>query len=409
MQLLKKILPLGVLLLSGCTTVIDEHQGCSPDPVYIYFTSHSDINVGVDITTTRNGEAEPLPIGMMGMGYSTTADVIPSLNSFTTTDGLLHGLQNDKYEMVPSGESSYNIDPSEGVKTPEFPYIDSSAVSIYAYAPYNDTITPQHTPQDGWHLPIDVKADGGQTDYLYANTTISKGDYLEQGSIDLRLTHALIRLDVIIEYDEIIIGGGTEDNTEDDDEIIIGGGTEDNTEDDDEIIIGGGTEDNTEDDDEVIIGGGTEDNTEDESTESTPTISYVTDDNIKAKNDCEILAPGLRTTRSGDDETLTIKLYTNNDGQGYLRLKYGTVKVLNPRNYINGNNTVTQSIIPNDVADADTVTFYLLPGTKLFQFKMNDTTYKPYQGNNKDEANPMDYDQLPTTPGHHREIKIKHP
>ena len=402
MQLLKKILPLGVLLLSGCTTVIDEHQGCSPDPVYIYFTSHSDINVDVDITTTRNGEAEPLPIGMMGMGH--TADVTPALDRFTTAEELQaqlqEGMKHDKYLMSPaSDDQGYDITPSEGVKTPQFPYIDNSAVSIYAYAPYKEGITPLcHEVHKYWYIPLDIKADGGQTDYLYATTTCSQNDYQEEGYIDLDLKHALIRLDVIVGHDEIIIGGGTEDNTEDDDEIIIGGGTEDNTEDDDEIIIGGGTEDNTEDDDEVIIGGGTEDNTEDddeviigggtedntedESTESTPTISYVTDDNIKANNDYEILAPGMRTTRTDENGILTVKLYTDNNGVAYLRLKDGKVFKQNSLNVIGEQRYVEHDVISNEEAEADTVTFYLVPGTKIFKITVDGTKdYFPYHTN----------------------------
>ena len=367
MQLLKKILPLGVLLLSGCTTVIDEHQGCSPDPVYIYFTSHSDINVDVDITTTRNGEAEPLPIGMMGMGH--TADVTPALDRFTTAEELQaklqEGMKHDKYLMSPASDGQgYDIAPSEGVKTPQFPYIDNSAVSIYAYAPYKEGITPLcHETHKYWYIPLDIKADGGQTDYLYATTTCSQNDYQEKGYIDLDLKHALIRLDVIVGHDEIIIGGGTEDNTEDDDEIIIGGGTEDNT----------------EDDDEVIIGGGTEGNEEGEATESTPTISYVTDDNTKADNTIEILAPSLRTTRIDENGILTVKLYTDNDGVAYLRLKDGKVFKHNSLNAIGEQRYVEHDVISNEEAEADTVTFYLVPGTKIFKITVDGTKdYFPY-------------------------------
>ena len=384
MQLLKKILPLGVLLLSGCTTVIDEHQGCSPDPVYIYFTSHSDINVDVDITTTRNGEAEPLPIGMMGMGH--TADVTPALDRFTTAEELQaklqEGMKHDKYLMSSASDGQgYDITPSEGVKTPQFPYIDNSAVSIYAYAPYKEGITPLcHETHKYWYIPLDIKADGGQTDYLYATTTCSQNDYQEEGYIDLDLKHALIRLDVIVGHDEIIIGGGTEDNTEDDDEIIIGGGTEDNTEDDDEVIIGGGTEDNTEDDDEIIIGGGTEGNEEGEATESTPTISYDTDKT--ADSTCDILAPGLRTTRTDENGTLTVKLYTDNNGVAYLRLKDGKVFKHNSFDFIGEQRYVEHDVISNEEAEADTVTFYLVPGTKIFKITVDGTKdFFPYHTN----------------------------
>ena len=373
MQLLKKILPLGVLLLSGCTTVIDEQLACSPDPVYIYFTAHSGINVDVDITTTRSGEGEPLPIGMMGIGH--TADATPDLNRFRTEEdlkkALQEGLMNDKYEMVPSGESSYAINPSEGVQTPAFPYIDNSAVSIYAYAPYNDTITPQWHEGDGyWYIPLNIKTNGAQTDYLYANTTCSQKDY--QGNIDLNLRHALIRLDVIVEHEEIIIGGSTEDNTEEDDEIIIGGSTEDNTEEDDEIIIGGSTEDNTEEDDETIIGGNTEDSTEEEAPESTVTVSYNTDPEAKANSSYDILAPSLRTTRSGDDETLSIKLYTDNNGEARMSLHDGKVFKNSSFDYdIHENRTVEHVVSKNKNAEADTVTFYLLPATKILKITLD--------------------------------------
>ena len=158
MQLLKKILPLGVLLLSGCTTVIDEQHSCSPDPVYIYFTAHGGINMDVDITTTtRSVEGEPLPIGMMGIGH--TANIIPNLNRFTTAEqlekNLQEGLKHNKYLMSPnSNGQSYDITPSEGVETPEFPYIDNSAVSIYAYAPYKENITPlRHETYGYWYIP----------------------------------------------------------------------------------------------------------------------------------------------------------------------------------------------------------------------------------------------------------------
>ena len=377
MQLLKKILPLGVLLLSGCTTVIDEQHSCSPDPVYIYFTAHGGINMDVDITTTtRSVEGEPLPIGMMGIGH--TANIIPNLNRFTTAEqlekNLQEGLKHNKYLMSPnSNGQSYDITPSEGVETPEFPYIDNSAVSIYAYAPYKENITPlRHETYGYWYIPLDIKADSAQTDYLYADTTCSQEAYLEKGHIDLNLRHALIRLDVIVEY-EFTIGGSTEDNTEEDDEIIIGGSTEDNTEEDDEIIIGGSTEDSTEEDDEIIIGGSTEGSTEEEAPESTVTISYSTDPEVKADSKLDILAPSLRTTRSGDNETLTIKLYTDNDGVAYMRLSDGMVLKNASYDYIRENRSVVQTVFPNEEAENDTVTFYLLPGTKIFKLTVDDT------------------------------------
>ena len=96
---LKQILPLGVLLLSGCTTVIDEHQECSSDPVYIYFTTQHGIQIDADITATRSETDDSRYIGIMGIG-NTSNIASPDWHSATSIDDLRQGLQNDKYMMA---------------------------------------------------------------------------------------------------------------------------------------------------------------------------------------------------------------------------------------------------------------------------------------------------------------------
>lgn len=191
MYKLKKLLPLGVLLLSGCNTALDEHQGCSSEPVYIHFTTQNDVNTYVDITTSRS-DATP-QIGMIGFAYDNTH---ASLNDIDMS-GMREGLKNSPYRMESNEESSYSIIPDEGVATPSFPYQENSAVGIHAYYPYTAASLRRDAATNQWYIPLSLYDDAAQTDWLHCDTVCHKAGY--DGSIALNFRHALIRLDIIVD------------------------------------------------------------------------------------------------------------------------------------------------------------------------------------------------------------------
>lgn len=193
MYKLKKLLPIWVLLLSGCTTALDEHQGCSSEPVYIHFTTGSGFNLGVDVDVNTRSGSESHTIGMVGFG--TTTDVNQKLSAFTSVDALSEGLQNSPYTMesVAGNAGSYAVTPNEGID-PTFPYTANSAVGIHAYSPYTENIN--YDESYGWYVDVDVNTDNGQTDWLYYDTLCMRKDYA--GNVNLDFRHVLIRLDVVV-------------------------------------------------------------------------------------------------------------------------------------------------------------------------------------------------------------------
>ena len=388
---LKQILPLGVLLLSGCTTVIDEHQECSSDPVYIYFTTQSGIKIDADITATRSGTDESLTIGVMGIG-NTSNMANPNWGSATSINDLRQGLQNDKYMMTLDGA----ITPSEGVETPTFPPVGNSAVSIFAYYPYIDTIIPQYDAEDGLYLPLAID---GQTDYLYVDTTCKKINNIGSDSIDLVFHHALIRLDVIATYAEI--GGSTDGDVE---------------EGDDDTTIGGDTEGDVNADHTNV--GYTDDFAVPNSSVLAPEYRTCGAALSHLRNDFFTPAKTNRSTVEAEEPNcLTVTLYTDNDGTGKLFPGPKDEDVIinqsdiywNNLNY-SEKNKVEHSIEIFEESDADTVTFYLLPGTTLYRIDINDTPYYPItQGNGAEEPTIIDDGyQLPKASGCYRRIKIKY-
>ena len=383
---LKQILPLGVLLLSGCTTVIDEHQECSSDPVYIYFTTQHGIQIDADITATRSETDDSRYIGIMGIG-NTSNIASPDWHSATSIDDLRQGLQNDKYMMAQDG----TISPSEGVETPTFPPVGNSAVSIFAYYPYIDTIIPQYDAEDGLYLPLAID---GQTDYLYVDTTCKKINNIGSDSIDLVFHHALIRLDVIATYAEI--GGSTdEDVEEDDDDTTIGGGTEGDLNADHTNV--GYTDDTSADPNSEVLA-----------------PEYRTCGAAPLHLQHEFFAPAKtsRSTVDAEADSLTVTLYTDNDGTGKLfpGPEDEDVKINQSNPSYSEKNKVEHSIEVFEESDADTVTFYLLPGTKLYRIDLNGAAYYPIkheEGASKPTIITEGY-QLPTASGSHRRIKIKY-
>lgn len=194
MYKLKKLLPIWVLLLSGCTTALDEHQGCSSEPVYIHFTTGSGFNVDVDVdVNTRSGSAYRT-IGMVGFGTTTMAN--QKLGDFTNVNALSEGLRNSPYTMEPiaGNAGAYSVTPNEGID-PMFPYEAHAAVGIHAYSPYTEPLKYGGRSL-GWYVSVDVNTDHAQTDWLYCDTLCARKDYT--GEVNLNFKHLLVRLDVII-------------------------------------------------------------------------------------------------------------------------------------------------------------------------------------------------------------------
>lgn len=177
-----------IILLSGCTadfTVFEKAE----EPVYIHFSTNTNIQVDVSEDTRGGIFEQEIPIGILGIG--TQAEHL----NWTTLAGrnaasLRQWMANDVYRLYDK-----NIEHSLG-QHPSFPIEDSSAIVAYAYLPHTQHIVYDN---DSCYIPIDLMADSATTDWMYTGRVAkTKTRYCEDPTFVFNFRHAMTRLDLVI-------------------------------------------------------------------------------------------------------------------------------------------------------------------------------------------------------------------
>lgn len=186
--MIKKLLYIFIILLSGCTTDFIGLEK-SEESVYIRFSAAVDLHVDVsEATRSRVSEQETL-IGILGIG--TQAELLSSTTlAGQNTASLRQWMANDVYHLYGS-----DIEHSLG-QHPSFPIEDGSAVAAYAYLPYTQGVVCKN---DSCYIPIDLMADSATTDWMYTGRVAkTKAEYCDEPTFAFDFHHAMTRLDMVI-------------------------------------------------------------------------------------------------------------------------------------------------------------------------------------------------------------------